>query len=416
MAKKDLWTNEFLDEMRELGDPLADRTVEKIFHADDVSEILTELFRADDILRAKLPEEIHDYFLEAVSLPPWVNPEKVEACEKLALAYGFTSSTLLACASLPECYIMRNGVEVLGYTRDLQDHTKRRVLETAQMVMDVMSPGGIIPKKDGAVGMGVRAAAKVRLIHAAIRYLLSHQKAHSAGAAPQTAAHLFCATEWDPAAGLPINQEDMAYTLMTFSYVAVRGLEQIVSLTPEQREAYIHGWNVIGYIMGVREDLLPDSFEEARFLFETSKNRQKGETETGREMTKALLDFLEDAMPLGCKHLPHMLICQYVDAETTRLLGVEPPNVVEKLVMKVIRHEWKKVAKGLEHLYDRYPFSTLASVWLHERILEHWGKLRRDGRFNFPGGAREWLLPRIENVASTPGPGAPATPPPKPRP
>ena len=39
----------------------------------------------------------------------------------------------LLCASLPECYVARRGVPVLWLTQQLEQHTTRRLYETAQM-------------------------------------------------------------------------------------------------------------------------------------------------------------------------------------------------------------------------------------------------------------------------------------------
>jgi hypothetical protein len=53
------------------------------------------------------------------------------------------------------------------YTHRLINHPFRRIVETAQFVLDVMAPDGL-----GHSGRGVRSAQKVRLMHAAIRHLI----------------------------------------------------------------------------------------------------------------------------------------------------------------------------------------------------------------------------------------------------
>ena len=83
------------------------------------------------------------------------------------LRYGLTSFGILACASLPECYVLRDVAAVLGTTQRLDAHARRRIFETAMMVLAVMAEGGLAPG-----GGGIRVVQKVRLMHAAVRYLI----------------------------------------------------------------------------------------------------------------------------------------------------------------------------------------------------------------------------------------------------
>jgi hypothetical protein len=60
--------------------------------------------------------------------------------------------------------------------------------------------------------------------------------------------------------GFPINQEDMVATLLSFSVVVLDVIEEFSvsgSLSREDKEAYIHLWRYIGYLIGVNEDLNP---------------------------------------------------------------------------------------------------------------------------------------------------------------
>jgi hypothetical protein len=112
--------------------------------------------------------------------------------------FGLHLVAALFCASLPECYAVAKGAHVLVFTARMSKHPFRRIVETAQFVIDVMSPDGL-----GEYGMGLRTAQKIRLMHAAIRHLCKTQ------------------ADWNPDCGEPINQEDLAGTLMTFSTVAL---------------------------------------------------------------------------------------------------------------------------------------------------------------------------------------------------
>ena len=74
---------------------------------------------------------------------------------------------ILGCYSLPAAYAATKGARVLAQTGFLTEDTDRRLGETSQMVVDVMTTGGLEPG-----GTGVWAARKVRLMHAAIRHLV----------------------------------------------------------------------------------------------------------------------------------------------------------------------------------------------------------------------------------------------------
>jgi hypothetical protein len=64
----------------------------------------------------------------------------------------------------------------------------------------------------------------------------------------------------DNAYGLPINQEDMVATLLSFSINVLTAIKKVVgtlALTREDEDSYIHLWRVIGFYMGVSEDHNP---------------------------------------------------------------------------------------------------------------------------------------------------------------
>ena len=105
--------------------------------------------------------------------------------------------------SLPSAYAAQSGVRVLhsrnGATGYFIKDLNRRLVETTQFVVDVLTPGSQIAPTCSAHdhGLAVRSALRVRLLHAAVRSLI---EAHNR---PWEAKEL----------GRPINQEDMAGTL-----------------------------------------------------------------------------------------------------------------------------------------------------------------------------------------------------------
>lgn len=169
-------------------------------------------------------------------------------------------------------------------------------------------------------GPGFVSARKVRFLHATMRYMLMHpgvvrparpvqpgQKFASPSEAHQHATAPFNVAK----NGVPINQEDLAYTVMTFSLVLYRSLEYFGrTVSDAEKTASLHQWKLIGYIMGVEERFLTDDRQVAEDLFRTVQERHAGHSEVGCLLTDSILDWLGSMLPpiLGMRtHLPTLL-------------------------------------------------------------------------------------------------------------
>jgi hypothetical protein len=183
------------------------------------------------------------------------------------------------------------------------------------MIVDVMAPGGL-----AIGGRGLRSAQKVRLMHAAVRYLIHHSG------------------RWDPAWNQPINQEDMAGTLLSFSCVVLHSLERMgCELSDAERQAYYHAWRVVGYVMGIDERLLPETWEDGNRLQKLIQQRQYGATSEGQALTRALLELLEHITPGNVfDGMPATLMRHLVGDSTAELLAV-PQEDWTRLLMGPLR-------------------------------------------------------------------------------
>ena len=218
---------------------------------------------------------LRTYLEQGCRLPVWARPEAIESAEAAFMDFGPLSCTLLFCASLPQCYVLPHLAEVLHVAGQLEAHTEYRIRQTAAMVFPVMMKGGLA----SATGGGIAQVLKVRLIHATIRHLIlrgdpervSGPVAPQAPPGPRAGLHqALTAHGWDVARqGLPCSQLELAYTLLTFSYVFLKGMRTLgVPLSPEQEEACLHTWNLAGHVLGIRDDLMAHTMEEAAALFE----------------------------------------------------------------------------------------------------------------------------------------------------
>ncbi len=366
----------FLDGMRQIPDPPADAVARGMCDRGDHHAFLElvkahELWSAEGNLSLKLPEDVRQYLNESGRLPAWHDPKLIAAAEQFFLLHGLSASTILACASLPECYVMKYGTDVLSFTRALRSDPGRRIQETARMIMDVMCPGGL--SAPGGRGPGVRTTQKVRLMHAVIRHMYTELPAGQAGSGLPAGA-----------AGAPINQEDLAFTMMTFSYVMIRGFERLgARMSPEERDAYVHCWAVVGALMGIRSELLPASFGDAEELFGAIQARQRGESKAGRALTAALLGLLHDLLPHGLKRVPVLLTRDLVGNDTADLLGVPATRLGERFLIAVFIQLWSHGVRAFGR-FDSNQFYRLASERLHRTLMDRLGRLPGSKPFEIP--------------------------------
>ncbi|MGB8387041.1 oxygenase MpaB family protein [Mycobacterium sp.] len=306
-------TDAKLNEMRHKGDPVADRAVEAVFNRGGVSEVnkvLQTLVRVDQPVPAKLPKEVQKYLEETVNLPEWADMSKIERGQKLFETSGLEITLCLFCASLPSSYAAAKAVKVLYLTAQLDTNARRRVMETAQFLFDVLSAGSL-----GKKGKGLRTIQKIRLMHAAVRLLIRERHKQQ----PNLWHH-----DW----GTPINQEDLAATMLVFWYVVGEPMDRLgVPVPAEDKDAYLHLWNVIGHQLGVCDELLVSDVAKANALIDLIRRRQFKASPEGQDMTRALLVLLDQLTPTHefDETIPP-LIRHLIGDETADLLLVPQSN------------------------------------------------------------------------------------------
>ena len=317
------WTNERLDQLRHVTDEPADAVIAEFFESQlaiagaestpgiTPHELLMQLMN-DRIVR---PPEVAGLAMESVPISqrllnelaerapaPDVPGPEVKKGPQLVQNHGPEVLLNLACFSLPMAYGAAKGAMVLHETGYLENRVQRRLIETTQMVVDVMKPGGL-----ASGGDGFRTAQEVRLMHAAIRYLIKTRDA-----------------DWDyETLGEPINQEDMAGTLMTFSYVVLKGLYKLgLDIDRESQEAYLRAWRYVGQAMGLCEELLPNSLEDAQQLTWFIYQRQMRGSPQGRDLMRALLATMKSNLPRVAQWFAPSALRMLMEKELANELGV----------------------------------------------------------------------------------------------
>ena len=156
------WEGLDLDSYRQTTDPEVDQVVEALLSTQDQGAISynamlaladkleknPELMTvADSHLRTQLnemPEYLRTYF-EPMEAPEWLDKQKLALASKLW--EGNTLITLIALysASLPACYLMKNGIPALYKTEKLREHQYifQRIYETGLMLDVTMDKDGL---------------------------------------------------------------------------------------------------------------------------------------------------------------------------------------------------------------------------------------------------------------------------------
>ena len=287
---------------------------------------------------------LQDYLAACRALPDWADPGRIARAEALFMDLSMLSCTLLFCASLPQCYVLPDLAAVLHAAGQLEAHTDHRVRSTAAMIFPVMLKGGLT----SAQGAGVAQALKVRLIHATIRHLiLRGSPEDSLGAGPVRPLlpagggiyHVLYAHGWDTARnGLPCNQEELAYTLLTFHYVFLRSLRTLgPGLEREQEEDYLHAWNVLGHVLGIERALMADTMEAAQRAFDEIQARARLVVRTPDPrpaLAAALMRAMADQIRLRLiKPFPTLLTRRLCGGAASAALGLDARQpLVSRLV------------------------------------------------------------------------------------
>lgn len=289
------------------------------------------------------------YVAQARALPDWADAGKIARAEAIFMEHGPLSCTLLFCSSLPECYVMPQLAEVLHIAGQLEQHTEHRIRQTAAMVFPVMMKGGLTDPE----GSGVAQVLKVRLIHATIRHLILRgdpQKVRGRvlpqllAGADRSMHRALAAHGWDvDAQGLPCNQIELAYTLLTFSYSFLKSMRTLgLGLPREDEEAYLHAWNVMGHVLGVRRELMAWTMDEAAALFDVLQAQAPllpGQADPRPPLGRALVAAMAHSIRVPVlRGLPVPLTRWLIGPETATRIGIdEHVSWATRLVFQVGR-------------------------------------------------------------------------------
>ncbi|MBF6174797.1 oxygenase MpaB family protein [Nocardia blacklockiae] len=232
-----------------VGDEPMDRVVDWIYTegTDRTRPLFERALREGIAAVPEAPEPLRSFFRRYETPPDWVDWDKIRRAERVFRTGGTDGLYIARDVSLLGGYLASGFNKTLIRTGALEKGPAERFAETLQWALDVTSDDGMRP-----LGLGYRSTLHVRLIHAFVR------------------RHVGAQPDWDVAEwGVPINQTDMAATLVGALIAPFIGAMPM-GIVPVRADldAAAHLARYVGWLIGVRDEWLPDGFRDAvRILY-----------------------------------------------------------------------------------------------------------------------------------------------------
>lgn len=273
---QNVFSDSFLTEKRSKGDMLADQLILKRFDNQIEKAKLYEWLQSvkGNIDLSKNKDfSTDEVILIASKLPEWADKRLMKSGSDFFAKHAEAIMNMLGLLSLPYCYTAAKGAMVLYLSGRLKNDAGKRLAETAGFVWEVMAPNAF-----DVDGQGFASILKVRIMHAAVRYYTLKSENWKM-------------EEWD----IPVNQEDMAGTNLSFSLLVIRGLTKLgYHISQADKLSFMHLWNVIGSLSGIDDDLITNTIKEAQLLEAGIKKRQFKISAHGQELTQTLINHIAE--------------------------------------------------------------------------------------------------------------------------
>ena len=353
-----------LDRLRGVADPLADEAVAAYFADLDV-EAPGELF-GHLVRHTRLPDEdqvpaIRAFFAAASDVPAWVDQAAVTRGQSFFNRLVSHQFSALYLSSLPSSYAAAKGVQVLRMTSRLQTDTERRLNETAQFLMDIAAPGAMDPG-----GSGVDRILHVRLMHAAVRWLIAHDPVVRRVDDLPPPQHEVADLIWSDAWGTPANQEDLVGTWLTFT-VAVYDAFDASGVVFDGRDVddHLHLWRLVGHHLGADPALVPRTRASATELRNLIWRRQHAPSAAGRAMTAALVAQAHHHLPRFAWPIMPTAFRHFLGHEVADMIALPAANWTRHL-FPVMNAATRVFTRGEE----RHPFHAWVSAYVGRHLMD----------------------------------------------
>lgn len=226
-----------------VGDPLADSAMAALadFKQSDSHRLIEAGMNGDEKTLREAPDALRELFCELDRPPPFeYNPEKAAGGARAFYKYSDLFFVGLVLDSLVTG--LSEGLAKAFYITGRTEGNLRRVRQNTRHLVEITLPGGMDRQGDGW-----KLTVRIRMIHAQVRRMLLDSE------------------EWDvPCEGLPLHMAHMALASTGFSAIQLESARKLgVPLTEEESEGFMHIWHYVTWLLGVPEELLYRTEEEA---------------------------------------------------------------------------------------------------------------------------------------------------------
>jgi len=254
---------------------------------------------------------------EGVALPAWADEALVRQGQAFLHRQLLPLNLAFVVGSLPRSYCAADGARLLLRTGRLEQDPRRRVFETALLLLHLAQPEGLGPGSPGH-----QMLRSLRWLHAMVRHGVRHGL--------DALGPDWLGPPWEEERhGAPVSQLELLGTLWLF---AVTGLEVVekagIRVEEEDRAAWVHLWSVAGHLLGVGAadptPLLPMAPAEAAACLDAITRRQFAATAEGRLLALRLVRVLEDLVPDPYQGVVAGTMRWALGEEEANLLGLPP--------------------------------------------------------------------------------------------
>jgi hypothetical protein len=230
---------------RWVWDEEADPVVASLLDRGDVPKV-NELLRTwttnSQPLPGGLPADLRDFMEQARQLPPWTDQGKLATAVEFTKKRGLYLGVLYGLASGMMSTVIPKEARAVYYSRG-GANMKDRISKTAKLGYDIGARNAYQP--DGEM---IVTCVKTRLVHAAVRHLLPKSPQWS-GVTDER---------------IPISQADIMVTWHSLPTTVMRKLTAWqVPIPAGESRAFLHSWQVGAHMLGVKDEYIPASWDEA---------------------------------------------------------------------------------------------------------------------------------------------------------
>ncbi|WP_067440523.1 oxygenase MpaB family protein [Nocardioides jensenii] len=231
------------------GDPLADAFVADfatIGHGRGMRMLRQACREGVDAVEGA-PASLRALFAQLDAVPAWVDLARINRDSRQLARYTRQAGIVLGAASLVSGYANSAASRPLELTGRYVENAGMRTIEVGSWLLAINADHGLERDRPG-----FELTVRVRIIHALVR------------------RQLLDSPDWDTDAwGVPICQSYLAYTLIEFCLIPLRGMRAIgAPYLPHEVDAYYETWRYVGHLLGIDPSLLPTDEAEQRVLEE----------------------------------------------------------------------------------------------------------------------------------------------------